>query len=235
MRRWIRSFGLPRGLPRALLAALLAALLLPAAGAAERDAQAAAAGGEPGQAWRFRVFLDDREIGYHNFHLAGAGDRMLLRSEADFEYRLMFLTVYDYRHENTETWSGDCLYSVESRTDANGEPYSVDGRRTDDAFRVQASAGEASLPECVMSFAYWNPAFLRQKRLLNTQNGEYLEVEVSAPVPETRVVRGELRPALRYRLEAGELRLDLWYSTDNEWLALESEVRGGRILRYELM
>ena len=34
---------------------------------------------------------------------------------------------------------------------------------------------------------------------------------------------------------AGALNLDLWYSTNNEWLALESEVQGGRILRYERM
>jgi hypothetical protein len=86
-----------------------------------------------------------------------------------------------------------------------------------------------------MSFAYWNPAFLQQDRLLNTQNGEYLEVDVSAPVTELLEVRGETRSALRYRLDAGELSLNLWYSTDDEWLALESEVQGGRILRYELM
>jgi hypothetical protein len=86
-----------------------------------------------------------------------------------------------------------------------------------------------------MSFAYWNPAFLQQARLLNTQDGEFLDVEVSQPVGESLQVRGEQRAAYRYRLAAGELRLDLWYSPDHEWLALESEVRGGRKLRYELM
>ena len=214
---------------------LLALLLTPPAGAAGRGAAVAADGPDAGQAWRFRVYLDDREIGYHHFQLADAGDRRVLRSEADFEYRLMFLTLYEYEHENRETWSGDCLHSVDSRTDANGEPFSVEGRRTAGAFRVEARGGTTRLPECVMSFAYWNPAFLRQERLLNTQNGEYLEIEVSNPVPESRVVHGEERPALRYRLEAGELSLVLWYSTDNEWLALESEVKGGRTLRYELM
>lgn len=209
--------------------------LTPALTPVQAGAESAAEGVESGQAWRFRVYLDDREIGYHHFRLADAGDRQVLHSEADFEYRLMFLTLYEYEHENRETWSGDCLYSVDSRTDANGEPFSVEGRRTAGAFRVQARGDTVRLPECVMSFAYWNPAFLRQQRLLNTQNGEYLEIAVSDPVPESRVVRGEQRPALRYRLEAGELSLDLWYSIDNEWLALESEVKGGRTLRYELM
>ena len=71
--------------------------------------------------------------------------------------------------------------------------------------------------------------------LLNTQDGEFLDVEISNPVFEELEVRGESRPSYRYRLAAGALNLDLWYSTDKEWLALESEVQGGRTLRYERM
>jgi len=197
----------------------------------------ASAGGtdSAADAWRFRVYLDDREIGYHNFYLQRSGDVRVLRSEASFEYRLMFVKLFHYEHENRETWQGECLHSIESRTDSNGEPYRVDGRAATGHFRVDGSAGEAKLPECVMSFAYWNPAFLEQGRLLNTQNGEFLDVDISSPVAEPLLVRGKQQPSYRYRLEAGELRLDLWYSADDEWLALESEVRGGRTLRYELL
>ena len=218
------------------ISTVLAFALAVAAGAAPALASdAAAAGAANDDAWRFRVYLDDREIGYHHFYLAGNGDTRQLRSVAEFEYKLLFVTLYDYEHENLETWSGDCLHSVDSRTDANGEPFAVEGRRQAGGFRVDGSAGELTLPGCVMSFAYWNPAFLQQERLLNTQNGEFLDVDVSDPVEESLEVRGERRSAVRYRVEAGELSLDLWYSTDDEWLALESKVGGGRTLRYELM
>ena len=186
-------------------------------------------------AWRFRVFLDDREIGYHNFYLAEAGNTRQLRSVASFEYKLLFVKLFHYEHENLETWSGDCLQSISSETDANGEPYEVKGHLREGEFQVAGSNGEAVLPECVMSFAYWNPSFLQQPSLLNTQNGEFQAVQISPPVFEELEVRGEQRPSYRYRLAAGALNLDLWYSTDSEWLALESEVKGGRKLRYELM
>ena len=186
-------------------------------------------------AWRFRVYLDDREIGYHNFVLDRSEETRVLRSEANFEYRLMFVKLFHYAHENTETWNGDCLQSVRSRTDSNGQPYRVDGRLAQGRFQVTGSTGQANLPQCVMSFAYWNPVFLQQQRLLNTQTGEFVDVDVSPPVTEPLTVRGETRTAYRYRLEAGDLRLDLWYSADHQWLALESEVRGGRTLRYELL
>lgn len=183
--------------------------------------------------WRFRVYLDEKEIGYHHFYLAEDGANRQLKSVASFEYRLMFVTLFRYEHENLETWAGDCLQSVRSRTDSNGDNYTVHGLRFDGAFQVVASEGDAALPPCVMSFAYWNPAFLEESRLLNTQDGRYLEVEVSPPVRDRLEVRGEVMPTNRYHLEAGDLRLDLWYSDQNEWLALESTLESGRTLRYE--
>jgi hypothetical protein len=204
---------------------------------AEESSQQTTLSSEPatGHSWRFRVWLDDKEIGYHNFFLAKNGEMTQLHSEASFEYKLLFVKLYDYKHENRETWNGDCLQSIDSRTDANGQPYTVNGRRKDGEFELGSSSGETSLPECVMSFAYWNPSFLQQKRLLNTQNGEFLEIQVSPPVFEELEVQGEQRPSNRYRLAAGALNLDLWYSMDKQWLALESETEGGRKLRYELL
>jgi hypothetical protein len=202
----------------------------------------AVAPAEAEAAWRFRVYLDDKEIGYHDFFLDERGpdtdgEVRHLRSVAKFEYRVLGLRLYHYDHENLETWSDGCLQSIESRTDANGRPYAVAGRAEPapaGGFRVRGSAGEETLPGCVMSFAYWNPAFLQQKRLLNTQTGKFHEVEVSPPVRETLLLRGEPREAWRYRVSAEGLRLDLWYSAEREWLALESEVKSGRTLRYEL-
>jgi len=190
---------------------------------------------DTGREWRFRVYLDDKEIGYHHFFLAGEGATQSVRSIADFEYKLLFVKLYEYQHQNAEHWHGDCLQSIESSTDANGKPFTVSGRMQSGGFLVRGNAGEAMLPSCVMSFAYWNPRFLEQGQLLNSQNGEYLDIETSPPVMEKLKVRGELQEAWRYRLEAGDLNLELWYSTDLEWLGLASTTEGGRILRYELL
>ena len=187
------------------------------------------------QEWRFQVYLDDKKIGTHDFVLQQLDKQRKLMSEANFEYRLMFVKLYGYEHENTETWSGDCLTGIESKTDANGKSFEVSGSLQGGRFVLSGAAGEAELPSCSMSFAYWNPVFLQQERLINVQNGEVLDIEVSEPELVQIEVRGVMQPAYRYLLNAGELKIELWYSESNEWLALETEARGGRRLRYQLL
>lgn len=214
-----------------LRAACLAVLCVLLACAASAQPPAGVEGGHDRE-WRFRVYLDDKEIGSHNFFLTEGKGVQQLKSEADFVYKLMFIKLYEYRHRNTETWDGECLAEIESETDANGRPFFVSGTLEGAGFRVSGSEGEALLPGCVSTFAYWNPDFLQQRRLLNTQNGEYVEVEVQAPQADALEIGGSMQPVQRYRLKAGELELKLWYSPQREWLALETTT-GGRTLRYE--
>ena len=85
-----------------------------------------------------------------------------------------------------------------------------------------------------MTFAYWNPNFLDQPRLLNPQTGEFVDVTVEQLGNEMLEVRGQTVDATRFKLTANEIDLTLWYSQDDEWLALESIAKGGHIIRYEL-
>ena len=85
-----------------------------------------------------------------------------------------------------------------------------------------------------MTFAYWNANFLDQPRLLNPQTGEFVEVTVEQVGNEMLEVRGQSVDATRFRLTAYEIDMTLWYSKDDEWLALESVAKGGHIIRYEL-
>lgn len=177
------------------------------------------------QSWDFRVLLDDRPIGEHRFELVEQGQRRVLRSEARFEVRFLFFTAYRYRHVSEETWEGGCLTTLNAETQVNGETKKVSGERRDAGFILEKDGERRVLPPCIMTFAYWNPAFLQQSRLLNPQTGEYLEVNVERlPAEEDR--RG-------YRVTARETDLEVWYSDRDRWVGLESEARGDRMLRYE--
>jgi len=184
--------------------------------------------------WRFRVFLDNDEIGYHHFRLENLGTDQQLISKARYNVKFLYITVYDYAHDSRERWQGNCLRQINANTQDNGEALAVRGVRDGKGFVVNGSRGQATLPSCVMTFAYWNPDLLGQSRLLNVQTGEFLDVRVRTLGEETISVRGSAMRALRYALETRDFRIDLWYSPNREWLALESRTDGGRTIRYQI-
>ena len=186
------------------------------------------------RSWNFSVHLDDSQIGYHRFELKPAEEGLEVISEASFDVRFLFFNAFSYRHSNRESWDGRCLESIAATTRQNDRRFEVLGERVDGRFVLEAEGETEELGSCVMTFAYWNPAFLEQPRLLNPQSGEYVPVDVE-PLGEREVtVRGETVLAPAYRVTARETELTVWYSRDGEWLGLESVARGGRIIRYEL-
>lgn len=185
------------------------------------------------QQWKFKVLLDDREIGFHDFTVVEQADSTRVEIDARFDVRFLFFNAYRYRHQNSETWNADCLVAVQAATDDNGRRSKVDGRIENDGFVVKTSAAETNLGSCPMSFAYWNPSLLQAQALLNTQTGELQQLEVT-PMGEELVRYGdaELR-ANRYDLRVDGQAISLWYGVeDQRWLALETPVKG-RTLRYE--
>jgi hypothetical protein len=191
----------------------------------------ATAGEAATREWNFAVSLDGKPIGEHRFTLHDRGDIREVDSQARFNVRFLFINAYRYEHRARERWTGDCLQSVETRTDANGKPLVVEGARANGEFRLRAGGATVLQDACVQTFAYWNPSILDARRLLNPETGEYVDVKVLLMGRE--VIDGQ--SAERYRLIGeGEtpLQIDLWYTAARDWVALESLTPEGRRLRY---
>ena len=184
--------------------------------------------------WQFKVFLDGEEIGFHNFSISGKAPHHEIYSSARFDVKFLFVSVYSYRHDNVELWQGQCLDSINATTDDNGEIYRVSGKTARDAFIVNTTDKESEYPSCVKTFAYWDPGFLDESSLLNSQTGEMVAVNSEYIGSEQIIHLGEEVMARRYRLSGENLQIDLWYSEDDHWLALESVTESGRIVRYAM-
>ena len=95
-----------------------------------------------------------------------------------------------------------------------------------------------------MTFAYWNPKILKQTRLLNPQNGDYLYTTFRLIGNEKIDFNGEKKNAKHYHLLAYEaesmsdkpkLNIQLWYDNNNDWLALKSITPEGYTINYKLI
>lgn len=172
---------------------------------------------------QFEVLLDDQPVGEHRFELTPDGDGLRLRSEARMTVRVLGIPLYRYRHTADERWSGGCLRSLEATTDDNGKVTQVS--RPHPGPLPQAGEG-ANAKECLMTFAYWNPAILRQSRLLNPQTGEVEAVRIE------RIGDGD--QPVRWRIHTRTNPVDLLLSASGEWIGLDSTLAGGKRLAYRL-
>jgi hypothetical protein len=184
----------------------------------------------------FAVSLDDRPIGMHRFRIVDDGATRVVESAASFDVRILRVPVYRYRHSNTETWQNGCLKQLDSETDANGTRYAVDLSKTVMGYRiVTPSEAQTYEGDCLMSFAYWDQRFLRQNQLLNTQTGELVAVEIQPLGQSLREIANRTLPVEGFRILAEPQNIDIqvfYNSADGHWVALESVLENGRVLRY---
>lgn len=185
--------------------------------------------------WAFDVYLDKQKIGTHTFSF---NDKQLL-SQANFKVKVLFINAYDYQHTAQETWQGDCLTKLTAHTVENKVVMDVAAERAGNTFEVRYDKTTQKLPECTMTFAYWNPNMLTQKKLLNPQNAEYLDTNIQLLGNETIQVKGQAVAAAHYKVLGAlngknKLNIDLWYDQSNDWVALESTTPEGYKIKYKL-
>lgn len=190
--------------------------------------------GEGSRLWAFDVSINDRWVGQHEFEIFRSGSRERVESRATFRFKLLFVTVFSYEHQNEEVWSGDCLEKIDSNSRMNGDRFFVEGRSTGSALVIQSQDGTQELAPCVRTFAYWNPAILSERALLNAQTGQLEDVEITAVGEEVFDVGGASIPAVKYRIELAQSAIEVWYSaSQTTWLGLSTITPEGQSIRYK--
>jgi len=186
------------------------------------------------QSYDFKVFLGKDEIGRQRFDVSSEGDWTQVRVDAQFKVKFLYITVYTYRHTNVETWERTCLREIHAETDDNGDSFFVNGIFLNGQLQVQTQAGNWIGEGCIKTFAYWNPEWIMGERLLNSQTGEHQPVSILAVGEETITVQGVPTRAIHRRIVTDKFAVDLWYTLNGRWVALQSTTKKGDTLRYTL-
>lgn len=196
------------------------------------------------RSWKFVVYLDGTPIGYHRVQLNKQANETTVHTTASFDVRFLFIPVYSYEHETRETWENGCLSRISSNTDDNGDEYYIKGTVQDanNEFALETRDGKSSINGCIRSFAYWDVGLMHESRLLNTQTGEYQSttltdmgigrLSMADELADGAQLDDSLVEARHFRLICEEMTIDLWYTRDMQWLALESRTSSGQLLRY---
>lgn len=175
----------------------------------------------------FVAFRDGSRIGTHTLRFREDGARLHVEIRIDFRVMFAFIPFYTYRHTNNETWEGDRLVRLETRTDDNGDEYRVSARAEGEQLIVEGSSGRLELPGDTLPTSYWMERMIEREQWLDTQKGRLLRSEVKDRGTERIEAASRRVEARRYTL-AGDLDCDLWYH-DGKWSKLRFDISGSTI------
>ena len=149
------------------------------------------------------------------------------------------LMNFSYEHDSKETWNENCLKSIVSKTNDDGDLFNVEGDKDNNKFEVSSNGIEKILPECIMTFAYWNPKILLQKKLMNSQDAEWLDVAIKDIGSEIKKVRGQEISTQHYTIQANKdgeevFIIDVWYDDNTSLVGLKSPTPIGDLI-YKLI
>ncbi len=186
------------------------------------------------QQLEFDVYLNEEKIGYYRVNIESTDAEKIVNTEANFKVKFLIFNAYKYKHSAKEKWNNSgCLKAIEAKTKDDGEKKIVSGRKDGHQFKITTLDGSNWVQGCVRSFAYWDLDLIKAPRLLNTQNGDYLDVTTAFIDTESIIVNGKTINADHYQIDSDKMIIDVWYNNKQEWVALSTTVRDDEKLRFE--
>ena len=183
----------------------------------------------------FDVYRKGSRIGIHTIRFAPAGDGQRVTSQVELAVRMAFVTLYRYEQTGEDEWRGGVLVRTRIRTNDDGKEFLVEAEAEGRALAISGAAGryEATLGT-MTDLNFWNEAITRQARLIDSQNGELIQVAVRPEPSEAIPVLGRTVQARRFAMTGTKGRSgSVWYDPDGR-LVKAVVVTRGEALAYEL-
>lgn len=200
-----------------------------AAAGAVRDGVPAAWKPEDGDTISFKVLRKGKDFGTHTVTFdVTSDDEFTATSSVELRAGLGPITMFRYELDATETWKDGKLVGLSGKTNDDGDDEYVEASLKDGALQVDGSAYSGTVPSGIIPSSHWNIGEAFSTKILSTESGEILDVNVEKIGRDTVSVGGEEVEATHFRL-VSDLTVDLWYDDEARWVKLGFKARGQQI------
>jgi hypothetical protein len=178
----------------------------------------------------FRALRHGSAIGAHRITFKADRRRLIVETHVDITVKILFVTVFRFKHDAEEIWESGRLVSVASTTNDDGALLKVAGSAVADGFRIVGDAGPFLASATLLtSNTLWDSRILAEARLLDVQRGGEIGL-VTTPLGHEQIATpwGLVR-AGRHRMITPHYAGSVSYDGDGRWVKALLELRGERI------
>jgi len=181
-----------------------------------------------GDRLEFDVFRDGGPLGHHIVTFAREGETLTVDTDIQLKVTFGPLTFFEYIHDVTETYVGDRLVWVGSRTKNDGKWKTLSAKAVTGGLNVTGEAFRGILSGLVVPSTHWNMEEMKQSAMFSTETGEMLPMSVTDRGIERVKVGATMIDARRYDVKS-DLAASFWYDAEGRWVKCAFEAEGSKI------
>lgn len=151
--------------------------------------------------------------------------KLEVTTDVDLQVKFGPITMFKYRLDSVEEWIDGQLVALNGNSNNDGRKGEVSAEAEDGELVVDSTKFDGTLPLGIIPSSHWNRLQVYQDRMLSTETGEVLEIDVEVIGDDKVKVGDQMIDATHYRLKS-DLTVDLWYDSQSRWVKLAFEVRG---------
>jgi hypothetical protein len=203
-------------------AAAIAAIAMASAAVTPVQAQAA---NFASQSLVFDVLMNGDSIGTHSIRVAPSGGATTVSVNVALAVKVGPVTAWSYSHRCTENWAGTQLSGLTCTTRKDGRNLTVNATSAGSGLNVRASGYNGAAPATVIPSSWWNAAFLRNGRVINSETGALETMRVTNLGADSVTIGSRTVSATKYRV-AGSITANVWYDGNNRLVKIAFTARG---------
>ena len=179
----------------------------------------------------FEIIRKNKTIGTHTISFIENDKDLKVDIEVNINVKLGFLTIYKYRHNNTEYWKEGELIKISTNSLTNSKKkYFVEGQKNNDFFEYEGVDNTKRTGLDVIPISYWNYEILDRKVFLDSQKGILREFDLKEMELENIFFNEKNFNAKKYMMKVKTIHssdekpfpnLYLWYTNKGELMKLE--------------
>ena len=149
----------------------------------------------------FLIIRNEKEVGWHKVEFSKTSDGYKVESTAYIKARYLLFLDYIFQYSSTSYWQNNQLEKNIINIDDDGNDYSIKvNRMNENQIAIINQDEETNTHEGNNIFPsdHWHPYEIKSKYLLNTLNGEVLEIKVNKIDDNTWYVDGEVKYYINY-------------------------------------
>ncbi len=151
-------------------------------------------------------------------------DGFIVRTHVEITVTFLSMTIYRFKHDAVETWSGGRLTNFVSHSDDDGKDRDVEMAAEGDRLVGIYNGKSANVPGDIIPASLWHPGTVSASVLLDPIKGREKQVQVADRGAEEISLGDKTVTTQRYSM-TGDIERELWY--DGEGKLVQVSFEGG--------